>query len=258
MRNPMRALSPILLAILVFLMGCATFAPPPSTGPQPVAAPPAPWPAGSRPMALVLSGGAARAYAHLGVIKVLEANGIRPDLIVGASGGALVGALYASGRSASEVDQGIGELHLANFNDVVFPAIGFLPGEKGFIRGAKLQRFIADRVRMPLIEEFPIRFAAVATDLSTGEPIAFTAGDPALAVRASMAAPGVIVPAVIGGRMYSDGQISSPLPVDVARNLGAEVVIAVDVIYPPEDAFIYSAAGVVLQAFAIAVQRLTL
>ncbi len=245
------------IAVLALLSGCATFAPPPRTGPEPKAAAPAPWPAGSRPVALVLSGGAARAYAHVGVIKVLEANGIRPDIVVGASAGSLVGALYASGRSAREVEEGIGELHMANFNDIVFPGLGFLPGEKGFIRGAKLQQFIADRVRKPTIEEFPIRFAAVATDLAGGDPVAFTAGDPALAVRASMAVPGVIIPATIGGRMYTDGQVSSPLPVEIARKLGARVVVAVDVVYPPEDAFVYSVPSVVFQAFTIALQRLT-
>ena len=207
-------------------------------------------------MALVLSGGSARGFAHIGVIKVLEANGLKPDIIVGSSAGSIVGALYASGLTATELEAAAAQMDRAVFTDFVLPGLGFLPGELGFVRGDKLHRFVDARLKHHHIEDFPIRFAAVATELSTGKPVAFNSGDAGLAVVASSAVPGVISPLYINRKYYGDGQIASPLPVALARELGAVVVIAVDVIYPPEDAFVYSAIGVMFQAFTVSVHRL--
>lgn len=207
-------------------------------------------------MALVLSGGSARGFAHIGVIKVLEANGLKPDIIVGSSAGSIVGALYASGLTATELEAAAAQMDRAVFTDFVLPGLGFLPGELGFVRGDKLHRFVDARLKHHLIQDFPIRFAAVATELSTGKPVAFNSGDAGLAVVASSAVPGVISPLYINRKYYGDGQIASPLPVALARELGAAIVIAVDVIYPPEDAFVYSAIGVMFQAFAVSVHRL--
>ena len=244
-------------AVLVLLVasGCATFAPPPQVASEPSEVAPAPF-TKSLPMALVLSGGSARGFAHIGVLRVLEENGIRPDLVVGSSAGSIVGALYASGHTAAEVDRALAEMSASVFRDVVLPGLVFLPGELGFIKGEKLRKFIRDRLLHERIEEFPIRFAAAVTDLQSGTVHAFNAGDASLAVRASSAVPGVLTPVGLRGRYYGDGQISSPLPVAIARRLGAKIVIAVDVIYPPQDALLWSAPGVVLQAFTIAMNRL--
>ena len=236
--------------------GCATFSPPPRVAAEPRTVLPQPFATRGPPVALVLSGGAARGFAHVGVIKVLEENGIRPDLIVGVSAGAIVGAIYASGVPAAALESALAEMRPSLFRDLVLPGLGFLPGELGFVRGEKLRVFVRDRLRHERIEDFPIRFAAVATDMRSGMPVAFNSGDASLAVRASSAVPGVLTPAEFAGRYFGDGQVASPLPVSTARRLGARVVIAVDVIYPPEDSLLSSAFSVVFQAFAISMNRL--
>lgn len=236
--------------------GCATFAPQLSNGPPPRFDPPRPIEASNPAVALVLSGGAARGFAHLGVIRVLEAHGLRPAIVVGSSAGSIVGSLYASGLSGDELEKAVAELGRGAFNDLVLPGLGFFPGEMGVIKGDKLHRFIDARARHHLIEHFPIRFAAVATDLRTGEMQIFNAGDVGTAVRASSAVPGIVTPAEIGGSIYGDGQIASPVPVGAARRLGARKIIAIDVIYPAEDAFVSNALGVLFQTFTISVNRL--
>ena len=236
--------------------GCSVLGPALPDGPDPRFVPadrsvhPAPR------VALVLSGGAARGFAHVGVIKALEANGLRPDLVVGASAGSIVGALYASGLSGREVEWAIQRMTGATFADLSLPGLGLVPGSLGMFTGNELHRFIDREVRHHRIEDFPIRFAAIATDLATGSPAVFNAGDVGRAVSASSAVPGLVQPARIGDRLYGDGQISSPVPVEAARKLGALRVIAVDVIYPPTDAALTSAMRVVFQAFTIAAYRI--
>lgn len=245
--------SRLVLVAALFLTACATV-PRPVEGPPPrFVEPSRASPAG---VALVLSGGAARGYAHVGVIRALEAHGLRPDLVVGSSAGSIVGSLYASGLGAAELEAAIGELGLNQFADVQLPGLGILPGSLGVLRGDGLHRFIQERAMRQRIEDFPIRFAAVATDLGTGEARIFNAGDVGAAVRASAAVPGVLAPAEIDGRLYLDGQLSSPMPVDAARRLGARTIIAVDVIYPPQDARPRTAVGVLFQAFLITVHGL--
>ena len=244
------------LVLMLSLASCATFKPPMPTDLPPAVVAAQPFPQGRAPIALVLSGGSARGFAHVGVIKVLEANGLRPDIIVGTSAGSIVGALYASGLTAVELEAAVSQMDRAVFSDFVIPGLGFLPGELGFVRGDKLHRFLDARLKRHHSQEFSIRFAAVATELSTGKAVAFNSGDAGLAVVASSAVPGVISPVYINRKFYGDGQMASPLPVAAARELGAAIVIAVDVIYPPEDAFVYSAIGVMFQAFAVSVHRL--
>ena len=246
----------IAIFVATLLGGCTTFRPPMPTENPPSATAAKPFSSGAHPVALVLSGGSARGFAHIGVIKVLEANGLKPDLVVGSSAGSMVGALYASGLTASELESALAQLDKSAFSDFVVPGLGFLPGELGFVRGDKLHRFVDARLKEHRIENFPMRFAAVATDLNSGKPIAFNAGDAGLAVVASSAVPGVITPVEIGKRRFGDGGIASPLPVATARALGAKTIIAVDVVYPPEDAFLYSAVGVLFQAFAISSYQL--
>lgn len=236
--------------------GCATFAPSPRVASEPATVSAAPFNSRRLPVALVLSGGGVRGFAHVGVLKIIVQNDITPDLIVGSSAGSIVGALYASGRSASEVDSALAQVSSSLFRDVVIPGFGFLPGELGFVKGERLRVFVRDRLRHERIEDFPIRFAAVVTDLHSGVAQAFNSGDASLVVRASSAVPGVVTPVEVRGRYYGDGQIASPLPVRIARTLGAKIVIAVDVSYPPEDALLSNPLGVVFQAFAISVNRL--
>jgi NTE family protein len=245
----------VMIASLGLVAGCATFQPPPP-GPDPRWVEPAAFPAGSPRVALVLSGGSARGFAHVGVIKALEAHGLKPDLVVGSSAGSLIGALYASGLSAAELESAIGRMDESAFQDLAFPGFGLVPGSLGVLRGDGLHRFVDREARHHRIEDFPIRFAAVATNLNSGDPAIFNAGDVGRAVSASSAVPGLITPAPIDGRLYGDGQLSSPVPVEAARKLGARVVIAVDVVYPPEDAKLTSSMRVVFQAFAISAYRI--
>lgn len=207
-------------------------------------------------VALVLSGGAARGYAHIGVIKVLEANGLKPDIIVGCSAGSIVGALYASGLSADELERSIASLDSSSFDDWALPGIAFLASPLGLFKGERIHEFVDSHVKHHMIDAFPIRFAAVATDLASGAVAVFNSGDVGQAVRASSAVPGVITPARISGRLYGDCQISSPLPVAAARLMGGKKIIAVDVIYPPEDAGLTSVLRVLWQTFAISTYRL--
>ena len=207
-------------------------------------------------VALVLSGGAARGYAHVGVIKVMEANGLRPDIVVGCSAGSIVGGLYASGLTMAQLDHAIGSLDVSTFDDLAIPGVAFLDSPLGLFKGDGLHAFLDKALKHSLIEQFPIRFAAVATDLATGEVAIFNAGDAGMAMRASSAVPGVIAPAKIAGKLYSDCQVSSPLPVLAARRMGATKIIAIDVIYPPQDAQLSSMVRVVFQSMTISTYRL--
>ncbi len=175
---------------------------------------------------LALSGGMAHGFAHIGVLKVLDENGIRPDGIVGTSAGAVVGALYAGGmRGEALVDAGL-ELRRNQVIELTFP-------DRGFVNGQRLQNYIDRRLRNRPIQNLDLPFVVVATDLRTGRLVAFTRGDTGMAVRASSSVPGVFQPLVIGGHEYVDGGLVSPVPVRVARALGADIVIAVDVTRQP-------------------------
>ena len=242
--------------IAIVASGCATFSPPQPVRYEPQTSPPSAFPIGTRPVALVLSGGAARGFAHIGVLEILDREGIRPDLIVGSSAGSIVGALYASGLSPPQVDAALAEIAPATFRDVVLPNLGFFPGEMGVIKGEKFRAFLKDRLLHERIEDFPVRFAAVATDMGNGSVSSFNSGDAALAVRASSAIPGVMTPVYLRGRFYGDRQIASPVPVMAARELGADIVIAVDVIYPAREAAMFTVIDVLFQAFTISMNRL--
>lgn len=176
-------------------------------------------------VALVLGGGGAKGFAHVGVIKVLEANGVKPDLIVGSSVGSFVGSLYASGMTAEALEQ----LAL-NTNDSELT--DFTLAHQGIIEGIKLKDFVNTQVSQRPIEALPIRFAAVATEKHSQQKTVFTAGNTGLAVQASCSVPNVFIAPRIPekvGKKYVDGGITSLVPVDSARALGADVVIAVNV-----------------------------
>ena len=173
-------------------------------------------------VALALGGGAARGFAHIGVIKALETNGIVPDFIVGTSAGSVVGALYAAGHGPFELQKLAIQLDESSVTD-------WSLFDRGVIKGEALERFINPNVGNRPIEGLKRRFAAVATDLQTGEPIIFQRGNTGTAVRASSSIPGVFPPVPIGGREYVDGGLVAPIPVREARSLGADIVIAVDI-----------------------------
>ncbi len=179
-------------------------------------------------VALVLGGGGATGFAHVGVIKALEENGITPSLIVGTSVGSIVGALYASGYSPAQLEQLALTTTDSELMDITL-------SNQGFIEGIKLRNFINARVNNQPIERFPIRFAAVAAEKQTLKKTVFTEGDAGLAVQASSSVPNIFIAPRIPeniGKKYVDGGVVSLVPVDSARDLGADIVIAVDVNEP--------------------------
>ena len=174
-------------------------------------------------IALVLSSGGPRGYAHLGVMRVLEEAGIEVDLIVGTSVGSLLGAFWADGRSAAELDA---------LSEVGGPLTLFDPSpfaDRGWIHGQRLQDFVNTRLGNKSIEQFPRRLVVVATRRSNKAPVFFASGNAGVAVRASSAVPGILSPVGIDGTEYEDGDESLPLAVRAARQAGAQFVIAVDV-----------------------------
>jgi len=177
-------------------------------------------------IALVLGGGASRGFAHVGVIKVLEQHDIKPDIIVGSSAGSLVGALYAGGYSAEALEVIALGMEQSHIRDVTLP-------DRGFVKGELLQDFINQYLDNRSIESLPIRFAAVATDLQSGEMKVFNRGNTGMAVRASSAIPGIFQPVQIGGRDYVDGSVLSSIPVHVAQKMKPDIIIAVDVSQDP-------------------------
>ena len=177
-------------------------------------------PASSR-LALVLSSGGPRGFAHIGVLKVLHDAGIRPDLIVGASSGALVGVLYASGMAPKDLETralALGGADVFDY-DIV----------RRRVSGSALQGWVNDQVAGRPLERMTIPVAVVATREIDGQPVAFTRGDAGAAVRASSASPGSFAPVEITENVYVDGDIGAPLPIAIARSLGARHVIAIDV-----------------------------
>ena len=187
---------------------------------QPPAAPsPPPTPA---KIGLVLGAGASKGFAHIGVLKVLEANKIPIHLIVGTSVGSFAGSLYASGYDAFELQKLSFSIERTDIVDLILP-------DNGFIKGEKLEEYINKMVKNTPLERLKIPFYAVATDIQSGEEVIFGTGNTGTAVRASCSVPGVFRPVKIGDRMYVDGGVVSPVAVDAARKYGADVVIAVDI-----------------------------
>jgi NTE family protein len=180
-------------------------------------------PSGAKPrVALVLGSGGPRGFAHIGALKALEDGGVRPDIIVGSSVGSMVGALYAAGMNAREIERLAYELNVMEFFET-----SILWG--GLASGRAVQAYVNERVQGKPIEALPIPFVAAATRVSDGKLALFNRGDTGLAVRASGASPGQFAPVQVGSEMYVDGDEASPVPVHAARQLGAQVVIAVDV-----------------------------
>ncbi len=234
-----------LLLAAAFLAGCAG-TPPPQMKPEPVA----PRTTVQPRIALVLGGGAARGFAHIGVIKALDAAGIHPDIVVGTSAGAVVGALYAAGYSGFSLQKIALRMDESSVGD-------WSLSERGFIKGESLQNFVNREVHGRPLEKLGKSFAAVATDLQSGEMVAFRTGNTGMAVRASSSVPGIFQPVRIYGRDYVDGGLVSPVPVRTAKAMGANVVIAVDISSGPKYAKIGDAMDILLQTFTIMEQSIT-
>ncbi|MFC5921379.1 patatin-like phospholipase family protein [Neisseria weixii] len=175
---------------------------------------------------LALGGGASKGFAHIGIIKVLQENGIPVHVVSGTSAGSIVGSLYASGMSPDRLEL---EAEILGKTDLVDLTLS----TSGFIKGEKLQTYINQKVGGKPMERFPRKFAAVATDFESGKAVEFSRGNAGQAVRASASIPNVFQPVTIGGRRYVDGGLSQPVPVTAAKNRGANFVIAVDISAKP-------------------------
>lgn len=179
---------------------------------------------GSRPkVGLVLGGGAVRGFAHVGVIRVLEREKIPIDFIVGTSVGSLVAAIYADKKNSFELEWIAFALEERDLFDYTF-----ISPTQGFVRGERLEDFIVKKLSAKEIQQLKMPFAAVATDIQDGEVVVLQSGSLARAVRASSAIPGMFIPVRHQGKLLVDGGVLNNVPVDVARKMGAEVVIAVD------------------------------
>ena len=210
----------IAVALSVVLAGCQT--------PTTVVAPPVAKPTPREPViAFALGGGGAKGFAHIGVIKVLESHGIKPQIVTGTSAGSFVGSLYASGKTPYQLQELALKLDESELRDLTL-------SKQGFLIGQKLQDYVNTQVKNKPIQQFPIRFAAIATALDSGQKVAFNQGNVGQAVRASCSIPNVFIPATIAGKRYVDGGLVSPIPVESARDMGADLVIAVDISARPQ------------------------
>lgn len=221
------------IAVLALVLGGCAVAPHLDTLPAP-----------APKIALALGGGAARGFAHVGVIKALESQGIFPDIIVGTSAGSVVGALYAGGINGFELQRLALDMDDGTLSDWSLP-------DRGIIKGEALQNYINTALGNRPIEKLKRTLAIVATDLQSGVAIVFRSGNTGMAVRASSSVPGLFQPVRINGRDYVDGGLVSPVPVKVARSLGADVIIAVDISSKPQFARTASSLDVLLQTFNI-------
>ncbi|WP_026434172.1 patatin-like phospholipase family protein [Paracidovorax oryzae] len=216
-------LRPLVLLSAAALAACGSTPPAspatPSAMPSQAAAAPSPAPI---KVGIALGGGAAKGFAHIGVIKMLEANGLAPAVVAGTSAGSVVGALYANGMNAFELQEKAVALDEAKIRDLQLSS-------GGLVLGQKLEDYVNAQVRNQPIERLAKPFAAVATRLEDGERTVFTRGNTGQAVRASSSIPGVFQPVAIGKYHFVDGGVVSPVPVDAARQLGADIVVAVDI-----------------------------
>jgi len=197
---------------------------------------------------LVLGAGAARGFAHVGVIKALEAQGIRPDIVVGSSAGSVIAALLASGATGNDLNRLALTLDEATIADWGLPFSGRFGG---LIKGDALQNMVNREVQNKSIEQMRIPLGIVATELQSGKGILFRSGNTGLAVRASCSVPGVFQPAVISGKEYVDGGLVAPVPVSYARQMGATLVIAVNISSEPVHQDASGTIGVMQQTISI-------
>lgn len=233
----------IVLAAAVCLVACSTAVN------QPVVKSPVPVAKPAPKIALVLGGGGTRGFAHVGVIKALEAQGIFPDIIVGTSVGSAIGALYAAGYTGFQLQEMSIPMKEEKVVDWSWP-------NRGLFTGKPLQNFINQSVKQTPLEKLRRTFAVVATDLASGEKIVFRTGNTGVAVSASCAVPGVFQPVLINGRSYVDGGLVRPVPASEARALGADFVIAVNISNLPQNNKTETTVDVLMQTFDIMSQTI--
>ena len=217
--HPLARMATVTLLAALSLAGCGSTTPArPDAGTQPALSSSAP----PVRIGIALGGGAAKGFTHIGVIKMLEANGFAPAVVSGTSAGSVVGALYASGMNAFEMQEKAVALDEAKIRDLQLSS-------GGLVLGQKLEDYVNEQVRRKPLEQMAKPFVVVATRLEDGERTVFARGNTGQAVRASSSVPGVFQPVTIGKYHFVDGGIVSPVPVDAARQLGADIVIAVDI-----------------------------
>ena len=241
-----------LLALAAFVLaGCDT----PSPKPIQVLTPPEPMVVTPRKIkiGLALGGGAARGFAHIGVIKALESQGIQADIVTGTSAGSVVGALYAAGNNGFALQKMAFDMDEAAISDWALPLFG---KSSGVLKGEALQSYVNKAVGGLPLEKLKIPFGVVATDLKNGQPILFQRGNTGMAVRASSAVPGVFQPVTISGHTYVDGGLVAPVPVRFARDMGADFIIAVNISSQTDTQKAISSMEVLMQTFAIMGQRI--
>lgn len=213
-------LKPFYIVFALLLLTSCTLKetqPPPVVPEPPVQPPPKP-----AKIALVLGAGASKGFAHIGVLKILETNKIPIHMIVGTSVGSAVGSLYASGLSAFDLQRLSFAIEQKDIVDLTLP-------DNGFIKGEKLEEFVNKSLKNTPIEKLKIPFYAVATEIQSGREVVFGRGNTGQAVRASCSIPGVFRPVKIGDKVYVDGGVVSPVAVEAAKRLGADLVIAVNI-----------------------------
>jgi NTE family protein len=210
------------LIILMLWSSSCTLKEVPSGKAPPIVQPPVQSPPKPAKIALVLGAGSSKGFAHIGVLKILETNNVPIHMIIGTSVGSAVGSLYAYGYTAFQLQKLSFSIEKGDIVDLIIP-------DNGFIRGEKLEEFINKTLNHTPMEKLKIPFYAVAADVQSGQEIVFGRGNTGQAVRASCSIPGVFRPVRIGDRMYVDGGVVSPVAVDAAKKLGADVVIAVDI-----------------------------
>ena len=233
---------PLFILSLLLASSCAhreVQAPPPAPSPPP------------RPakIALVLGAGAAKGFAHIGVLKVLEMHKVPIHMIVGTSAGSFVGSFYAYGFNAFQLQTMALSVEKGDIADFIIP-------DNGFIQGIRLAEYVNKTLKNTLMEKLNISFYAVATDIQSGEEVVFGKGNTGAAVRASCSVPGVFRPVKIGDRVYVDGGVVSPVAVDAAKRHGADVVIAVDISSDVEGTKPETTIDTILQAINIMYSQL--
>lgn len=229
-------------AVMLVLSACSTLQAPAPSEPR------VPASAERRELrlGLALGGGAARGFAHVGVIQVLEEAGLKPSHVVGTSAGSLVAALYASGKSPVELVRVAESMQEAEITDWMLPILN-----RGALRGEALAKYVNAQVGGKTLEQMKIPLGIVATDLGSGQAITFRRGNTGAAVRASSAVPAVFQPVRLGDREYVDGGLVSPVPVRQTREMGANFVIAVDISSDPEGNPHGDTFQILMQTFAI-------
>jgi NTE family protein len=225
----------------VVLSACSSLQ---SNKPQEPSLPPTAEPRELR-LGLALGGGAARGFAHVGVIQVLEEAGLRPSHVAGTSAGSLVAALYASGKTPAELLRVAESMQEADITDWMLPILN-----RGALRGEALAKYVNTQVGGKTMEQMQIPLGIVATDLGSGQAITFRRGNTGAAVRASSAVPAVFQPVRLGDREYVDGGLVSPVPVRQTREMGANFVIAVDISSDPEGNPYGDTFQILMQTFA--------